>query len=52
LLIILFEADVPTAAILVRKQEPSEEKSITHVIIRRTKSIEDKIFFEIDKSNI
>lgn len=45
----LFEADVPTSAIFVYKQEHDEEKSITHVTIRRTKSNEDKIFFEIDK---
>ncbi len=46
---VLFEADVPTAAIFVRKQNHNEEKSITHVTVRRTKSIEDRIFFEIDK---
>ena len=46
---VLFAADVPTAAIFVRKQEHNEEKPITHITIRRTKSVEDKIFFEIDK---
>jgi Eco57I restriction-modification methylase len=46
---VLFEADVPTAAIFVHKQEHDEEKSITHITIRRTKTNEDKIFFEIDK---
>ena len=46
---VLFEADVPTAAIFIRNQEHNEEKLITHVTIRRTKSIEDRIFFEIDK---
>ena len=46
---VLFEADVPTAAIFVRNQEHNDKKLITHVTIRRTKSIEDKIFFEIDK---
>ena len=46
---VLFAAKVPTAAIFVRNQEHNEEKLITHVTIRRMKSIEDKIFFEIDK---
>jgi len=46
---VLFEADVPTAAIFVRNQEHNAEKPITHVTIRRTKSIEDRMFFEIDK---
>ncbi len=46
---VLFEADVPTSAVFVKKEEHNEEKPITHVTIRRTKSVEQKIFFEIDK---
>ncbi|HLA57182.1 MAG TPA: hypothetical protein VK622_00400, partial [Puia sp.] len=46
---VLFEADVPTAAIFVRKQSHNKEKPITHITFRRTKCVEEKIFFEIDK---
>ncbi len=42
-------AKVPTAAISARKQIIDEETPITHVTVRRTKSVEQKIFFEIDK---
>ncbi|HMS40137.1 MAG TPA: N-6 DNA methylase [Pyrinomonadaceae bacterium] len=42
-------ANVPTTAIFVSRQEPDEEKLITHITVRRTKSIEEKIYFEIDK---
>ncbi len=42
-------AKVPTTAIFVEKQDNDEEKPITHLTIRRTKSVEEKIFFEIDK---
>jgi N-6 DNA Methylase len=42
-------ANVPTTAIFVNRQEPDEEKPIIHVTVRRTKSVEEKIFFEIDK---
>ncbi len=47
---ILFEtADVPTAAIFVRRELPNEIEPISHITIHRTKSVEEKIFFEIDK---
>ncbi len=46
---VLFEANVPTAAIFVRKQKHQEDKPLTHITIRRTRSVEDRIFFEIDK---
>ena len=42
-------AKVPAAAIFAQKQEPDKEKPISHVTIRRTKTIEERIFFEIDK---
>ncbi len=42
-------AKVPTAAISARKQTVDEDTPITHVTVRRTKSVEQKIFFEIDK---
>jgi methylase of polypeptide subunit release factors len=42
-------AKVPTAAISARKQPFDEATPITHVTVRRTKSVEQKIFFEIDK---
>lgn len=45
----LFEnAKVATAAIFVKTHEHSENQ-ITHITMRRTKSVEDRIFFEIDK---
>lgn len=43
------KAEVPTTAIFVRKKDLDEEKPITHITIRRTSSVEEKIFFEIDK---
>ncbi|CAN5381237.1 N-6 DNA methylase [soil metagenome] len=46
---VLYRANVPTVAIFVRKQKYRKEKPITHITIRRTKSIEERIFFEIDK---
>jgi len=47
---ILFDkADVPTAALFATKKPPEEEKPIVHVTIRRTKTVEEKIFFEVDK---
>lgn len=42
-------AKVPTAAVSARKQTVDEDTPITHVTVRRTKSVEQKIFFEIDK---
>jgi len=47
---ILFgKANVPTAALFVSKQSHNTEKPIVHVTIRRTKTVEEKIFFEVDK---
>ena len=43
------KAKVATTAIFVKKQAPDAEKPITHITVRRTKSVEEKIFFEIDK---
>ncbi len=45
----LFVADVPTAAIFARKQFPDESQVISHIVFRKTKSIEQKIYFEVDK---
>lgn len=42
-------AKVPAAAIFAQKQETDKEKPITHVTIRRTKSVKERMFFEIDK---
>ena len=42
-------AKVPAVAIFVKKRPFDEEKLITHITIRRTTSVEEKIFFEIDK---
>ncbi len=42
-------AKVPTSAIFIQKQTYDKEKPITHITVRRTKSVEEKIFFEIDK---
>lgn len=41
-------ARVPAAAISARKQRLNEEP-ITHVTVRRTKSVKERLFFEIDK---
>jgi methylase of polypeptide subunit release factors len=45
-------AKVPTAAISARKQTVGEDTPITHVTVRRTKSVEQKILFEIDKYDL
>jgi hypothetical protein len=42
-------ANVPTAAIFVKKAVNNENLPITHIVVRRTKTVEEKIFFEIDK---
>jgi hypothetical protein len=47
---ILFgKADVPTAALFARKKLHQKEIPITHVTIRRTKTSEQKMLFEVDK---
>lgn len=46
----LFErSNVPTAAVFMRKQDITEDDQISHVTIHRTKSVEERLFFEIDK---
>ena len=42
-------AKVPAVAIFVNKQNFDKEQTIAHITIRRTISVEEKIFFEIDK---
>lgn len=45
---VLFDkADVPTAIIFTEANEP-DEKSILHIIVSKTKSAKEKIYFEID----
>lgn len=47
---ILFgSANVPTAAIFLERSSGAKEKPISHVTVRRTKSVEEKLFFEVDK---
>ena len=41
-------ADVESAAIFTRKQTPNFNKKILHVTFRRTKSTNERIFFEIN----
>lgn len=41
-------ADVATLALFAEKREPTED-DILHLIIKRTKPIKEKIYFEIDK---
>lgn len=44
----LFEkADVPTAIIFTEANKP-DEKNISHIIVSKTKSAKEKIYFEID----
>ena len=50
---ILFgKANVPTAALFAYKQTHDAEKPILHAIIRRTKTVEQKILFEVDKYDL
>ena len=42
------KANVPTAAIYVQKTNHNPKKSITHLTIRRTKTTDEKLFFEVD----
>ncbi|MGI8884605.1 MAG: HsdM family class I SAM-dependent methyltransferase, partial [Pyrinomonadaceae bacterium] len=42
-------AKVPTVAIFTKNKQQDNEKLITHITVRRTKTTENKIFFEIDK---
>jgi len=44
---ILFNATVPTVVVFLERKLPSHE-AITHVVVRRTKSSREKLFFEID----
>ena len=47
---ILFgKANVPTAALVAVKQPHEEYKPIKHITIRRTKTVEEKLLFEVDK---
>jgi len=43
------KANVPTVALFAMKKSPEKEKPVLHVTIRRTKTVEEKIFFEVDK---
>lgn len=45
-------ADVASAAIFTRKQEPNFEKNILHLTFRRTKSTKERILFEIDEYDL
>jgi methylase of polypeptide subunit release factors len=45
-------AQVPAAAIFAQKQTPDKNKTIKHITIRRTKSVKERIFFEIDKYDL
>lgn len=46
----LFEnASVPTAVVFLNKKIPGAENTLSHITIRRTRSVEEKQFFEIDK---
>jgi hypothetical protein len=45
----LFEkADVPTAIVFVEANVPDESMKIMHIIVSKTKSAKEKIYFEID----
>jgi N-6 DNA Methylase len=42
------KANVPTAAIYVQKTNHNPNQTITHLTIRRTKTTDEKLFFEVD----
>lgn len=44
----LFESEVATAVIFARNQSPEPDHTILHITVKRTKSVKDKRFFEID----
>lgn len=43
----LFKANVETAAVFIENKSSKEENTITHIVIRDSKSISEKSFFEI-----
>lgn len=45
---ILFEKTISTSVIFVSNQVPSKDHKIAHIIVRRSKTAREKIFFEID----
>ncbi len=42
------KVDVETSAIIVTKQEPNFEEDVLHLTVRRTRTVEEKLFFELD----
>jgi hypothetical protein len=45
---LLFERTISTAVIFAYNQKPAEDHNILHVTVKRSKSIREKLFFEID----
>jgi hypothetical protein len=45
---LLFERTISTAVIFAYNQKPAEGHNILHVTIKRSKSIKEKLFFEVD----
>jgi len=45
---LLFERTISTAVIFANNQKPTEDHNILHVTIKRSKSIKEKLFFEVD----
>jgi len=44
--------NVPTVALYARKSVCNEDLSIEHIIFRKTRSVEEKIFLEVDKYDV
>lgn len=42
------KVDVETSAVIVTKQEPHFEEDVLHLTVRRTRTVEEKLFFELD----
>jgi N-6 DNA Methylase len=42
------KANVPTVAIYAKKTNHNEKQPITHLTVRRTKTTDEKLFFEVD----
>lgn len=45
---LLFERTISTAVIFAYNQKPTESHNILHVTVKRSKTIREKLFFEID----
>ena len=43
------KANVSTAAIFVENSAPDDNCTVSHVTVRRTRSVDERLFFEIDK---